>query len=87
MPAIGSDAAKSVTSERIPLSPPLTNDPLIFPIVALNGIEQLFGVVSDAVFEDDFDVFDIRDASTRVTCSYLFHASDSPHFETTELPA
>src|SRR6266568_6538306 len=40
----------------------MKNVRLIFSIVALHRFEQLFGVVSDAVLEDDFDVFDIRDA-------------------------
>jgi hypothetical protein len=45
----------------------IPNIPLIFPIVTLHRIEQPFGVVPDAVLEDDFDVFDIRDASGRIT--------------------
>src|ERR1700736_6657242 len=34
--------------------------------MALDGIEQLLGVIPGAVFEGDFDVFDIRDASGRI---------------------
>src|SRR5438874_2432809 len=39
---------------------------LILTIMALYGIEQLFRVVSSAVFEDDFNVFDIRNVSGRI---------------------
>src|SRR5258708_20484458 len=39
----------------------------ILSITALHRIQQLAGVVSDAVLEDDFDVFDVRDASGRIT--------------------
>src|SRR6202521_155892 len=41
--------------------------PLIFSITTPYRIEQLLGIVSDTVLEDDFDVFDIRDASGRIT--------------------
>src|SRR4029077_7694879 len=35
--------------------------------MSLHRIEQLFLVVSDAVLENDFDVFDISDTSGRIT--------------------
>src|SRR5438067_5144847 len=39
---------------------------LILAIVTLHRIEKLRGVVSDAVFENDFDVLDIGNARGRI---------------------
>src|SRR6202165_701952 len=50
--------AHSVNRLRMRLGPPPRSNPLIFSITALHGIQQLFGIVSDAIFEHDFDVFD-----------------------------
>src|SRR5262249_36131544 len=50
------NAANTVNNLRIRFNPPLRNKPSIFSIMALHRIQQLLRVVSDTVFEHDFDV-------------------------------
>src|ERR1700730_14987203 len=57
------NGANSMNSLRIRLTTPLRNNPLILSVTILHRIEQLIDVISDAVLEDNGDVFDIRDAS------------------------
>src|SRR5882762_3926012 len=52
-------AARSIRNLRIPLSS-------IFSAMALHGVQQLRGVIADAVLEDDLDVFDVPDATRRI---------------------
>jgi hypothetical protein len=40
---------------------------LILPIPAVHRLQQLLGVIADAILEDDFHVLDIRDAGSRIT--------------------
>ena len=43
---------------------------LVFPVPTLYGIQKLVGVVANTVLEDDFDVFDVRNSSRRITFRY-----------------
>ena len=40
---------------------------LVLSVMALHRIEQLLGVIADAIFEDNLDVFNVGDASGGIT--------------------